>query len=927
LMARQSQADPLNLTAPDNLAYVIYTSGSTGTPKGALLPHRGLCNISEAQVRTFGLGPDDRVLQFASISFDASTFEIVMALRAGVILCLGERERLLPGPALIRFLQEMAITLVTLPPSALAPLPEEALPALRIITVAGEACSAELVMCWGKAHQFFNLYGPTEGTIWTTTGEYLGDGHAPPIGRPIINTQVYVLDRHLQPVPVGVPGELYIGGAGLARGYLGRPELTAERFIANPFSEGGTRLYRTGDLARYLPDGNLEFMGRVDHQVKVRGFRIELGEIEAVLGAHPGVQECCVVVREDHPGEKRLVGYYVAGAAVVEPEALRGYLRSKLPEYMVPGAWVGLEALPLTPNGKVDRKGLPAPERGGAEGAYEAPRTPTEELLAGIWGEVLRHERVGRQDNFFALGGDSILSIQIVARAQQAGLRLTPRQLFQYQSIAELAAVVGMGPRLESEQGVVSGAVPLTPIQGWFFEQGLAEPHHFNQAFLLEVGPEFAPAWVQRVVGQLLVHHDALRLRFMRQGEQWCQVHAAPEGPVSFAVVDLSGLGSAQQRAALEAVAAGQQASLNLAEGPLLRVVLFKRGAKRPGRLLLVIHHLVVDGVSWRVLLDDFQRAYEQLSRGEALVLAPKTTSFKAWAQRLQAYAQAPAVGAELDYWQQVAGEVASLPQDYAVEPQANTVAAAAEVGVALSAEHTRALLQEVPPVYHTRINDVLLTALVQSFARWTGQSALLVDLEGHGREELFEGVDLSRTVGWFTTLFPVRVALEGQGLGEALKSVKEQLRAIPHGGIGYGVLRYLHPDAQVRAQLQALAQAQVSFNYLGQLDAMVSDTGLLGPTPESSGPPHGPRGQRAHLLDINGFVVGGQLQLQWTYSTRVHRRATVERLAQGFLDALQALIAHCQSPEAGGFTPSDFPLARLNAQTLNKLSTLLEDD
>ncbi|MGH8535950.1 MAG: condensation domain-containing protein [Gammaproteobacteria bacterium] len=637
--------------------------------------------------------------------------------------------------------------------------------------------------------------------------------------------------------------------------------------------------------------------------------------MEAVLGEHPGVQEACVVVGEDHPGEKRLVAYYVG--AGVEPEALRGYLRAKLPEYMVPGALMGLVALPLNPNGKVDRKALPVPERGGATEAYEAPRTPTEELLAGIWAEVLRQERVGRRDNFFALGGDSILSIQIVARAQQAGLHVTLKQLFQYQSIAELGAMVGIGPGREAEQGVVSGEVPLTPIQRWFFEQHQPEPQHFNQAVLLEVGAELKPSEVQRVVRHLLAHHDALRLRFIPEAGGWRQVHAGLEGAVPFAVVDLSGLAHVQQRLALEAVAEVQQASLDLSTGPLLGVVLFQLGPRRPGRLLIVIHHLAVDGVSWRILLEDFQHAYGQLSRGEAIQVPPKTTAFKAWAERLGAYRHSAAVRAELDYWRGVCQEVVPLPRDYPTEPEANTVAAAAEVGVALSAEQTRALLQEVPPVYHTQINDVLLTALVGSFGRWTGQSALLLDLEGHGREELFEGVDLARTVGWFTSLFPVRLKLETEEPGVALKAVKEQLRAIPRAGIGYGVLRYLRPDPAVRAALHGLPQAEVSFNYLGQLDPMLSDGSLFGPAPEGSGPPHSPRGQRPHLLDINGFVAGGRLQLQWTYSTRAHRRATVERLARGFLEALEALIAHCQSPEAGDYTPSDFPEINLNQEQL----------
>src|SRR5918996_4601570 len=643
----------MGVVSPEHLAYVIYTSGSTGRPKGVMIPHRAICNHMVWMQSLFPLTEADKVLQKTPFSFDASIWEFYAPLLTGaqlVMACPGGHQDAL---YLAEVMAEQQITALQLVPSLLQSLLEEgtleSCHCLRRLFCGGEALPLALQARFFACHgaELHNLYGPTEATIDATSWRCERESHLPiaPLGRPIANTQAYLLDRQLQPVPIGVPGELYIGGAGLARGYLHRPELTPEKFLPHPFSEApGARLYRSGDLARYLLDGNLEFLGRIDQQVKVRGFRIELGEIEACLGGHPGVEDVVVLAREDQPGEKRLVGYVVG--AEVEPDALRGYLQGKLPPYMVPSAFVVLEALPLTPNGKVDRKALPAPEWGGAEGAYEAPGTPTEELLAGIWAEVLRVERVGRQDNFFALGGDSILSLQIISRAQQAGLQLTPRQLFQHQSIAELAAVAGVGPGLEAEQGVVSGGVPLTPIQRWFFEQGLPEPQHFNQSVLLEVGAELEPGWVQRVVRELLVQHDALRLRFSPEGGQWRQVNAGLEEGVPFGVVDLSGLGIEEQPAVLEGVAAAQQGSLNLEVGPLLRVVLFQLGAGRPGRLLMVVHHLAVDGVSWRVLLEDFQRAYEQRSRGEAIELPPKTTAFKAWAARLMGYGHSAAVRA-----------------------------------------------------------------------------------------------------------------------------------------------------------------------------------------------------------------------------------------------------------------------------------------
>ena len=936
-IANERVENPTSRALADNLAYVMYTSGSTGRPKGTSIMHRSVVRLVK-ETNYAELSGEEVLLQFAPISFDAATLELWGSLLNG--------GRLVVFPAYIPSLEELGgvlqqhqVTLLWLTAGLFHQMVEQRLEGLRGVRqllAGGDVLSVPHVrkaLAALEGGQLINGYGPTENTTFTCCypiTEVGQSGASIPIGRPIANTQVYILDRRLRPVPIGVPGELYIGGDGLARDYFHRPDLTAEKFLPHLFSEApGGRLYKTGDLVRYLPEGHLEFLGRLDHQVKVRGFRIELGEIEACLGGHPGVQEAVVLAREDSPGEKRLVAYVVAqeGPAPSGSE-LRGFVRERLPEYMVPSAFMALPALPLTPNGKVDRKALPAPEgRGVAEG-YVPPCTPTEELLAGIWAEVLRQERVGRHDNFFALGGDSILSIQIVARAQQAGLQLMPKQLFQHQSIAELAAVAGTGPQVAAEQGVVSGPVPLTPIQRWFFEQGLPAPQHFNQAFLLEVGSELEPKWVRRVVRQLLVHHDALRLRFTPEGSGWRQVQAGLEEAVPFAVVDLSELGVEEQPAALEGVAAEQQGSLDLSSGPLLRVVLFKLGAQRPGRLLLVVHHLAVDGVSWRVLLEDFQRAYQQLRWGQALQLPPKTTAFKAWAERLWGYGRSEAVREELDYW--LGGSrrgVRPLPRDYASDPEANTVASAGHVVVALSEEQTRALLQEVPPVYHTQINDVLLTALVQSFRRWTGAGSLLLDLEGHGREELFAEVDLSRTVGWFTSLFPVCLELGAEPPGEALKAVKEQLRRIPNKGIAYGVLRYLYPEAEVRAVLQALPPPEISFNYLGQLDQALSESSLFRPARESSGPPQSPLGRRPHLLNVNGWVAEGRLHLQWSYSQRVHRGATVEQLAQAFLEALEAVIVHCRSPEAGGFTPSDFPLARLEAQTLNKLSVLLERD
>jgi len=934
-IARKSDENMIHEVKPDHLAYIIYTSGSTGKPKGAMNTHRGICNRLLWMQDTYQLGHADRVMQKTPFSFDVSVWEFFWPLLAGACLVVAQPEGHKNSAYLVKTIVEQYITTMHFVPSMLQVFVEE-----RQV----EACqSLKRVICSGEAlpfdlqERFFarlgaelhNLYGPTEAAVDVTSWacQRASRRQTVPIGHPIANLQIYLLDRALNPSPAGVPGELYIGGVGLARGYFDRPALTAEKFIPCPFSqEPGARLYRTGDLAHYLPDGAIEFLGRVDHQVKIRGFRIELGEIEAALTQYPAVRETVVLAREDTPGRKQLVAYVVAsqeqGPTVSK---MHRFLRQKLPDYMVPSAFVTLEALPLTPNGKVDRKALPATEgiRPELAEAFVVPRTPTEKVLAGIWADILGLERIGIHDNFFELGGDSILSIQIVARANQAGLRFTPRQIFEHQTIAEMAAVAETTPEIQAEQGLVTGKVPLTPIQRWFFDQALADPHHFNQAMLLEVRQPLKTPLLDKALQQLLLHHDGLRLRFEYKASGWQQINAGSDGTVPFTCIDLSALQEVAQSAAIEREATRLQASLNLSAGPLMRVALFDLGEQRPGRLLIVIHHLAVDGVSWRILLEDLETAYRQLSRGEAITLPPKTTSFKQWAERLVAHARSEKVKQELDKWLVKPSQtIPPLPVDHPGGD--NTAASTQTMSVASSVEETQALLREVPRAYRTQINDVLLTALAQAFAQWTGQDALLVDLEGHGREDIFDEINLSRTVGWFTSVFPVRLDLEeAQEPKKALKLVKEQLHRIPHRGINYGVLRYLSESAQ----LWDLPQSEVIFNYLGQLDQVLPESSAFELAPESKGPHQSPRGKRRYLLEINGSIKGGQLQLDWTYSENVHRRSTIERLAQEFVKRLRAIIAHCQSPEAGGYTPSDFPDVELTQEKLDKaLAEILLD-
>jgi amino acid adenylation domain-containing protein/non-ribosomal peptide synthase protein (TIGR01720 family) len=549
-----------------------------------------------------------------------------------------------------------------------------------------------------------------------------------------------------------------------------------------------------------------------------------------------------------------------------------------------------------------------------------APRTPIERTLERIWAGLLRVERIGIHDNFFAAGGDSILSLQVVARAHQAGIHLTPKQLFQHQTIAELAAVAESAAPAMAEQGIVTGEVPLTPIQRWFFELDLPDPHHWNQAFVLETREPLAPALLAEAARHLFRHHDALRLRFTRVAEGARQANAGAEAPPEVPYRDLSTLNENDQAQAIAVAAARLQSSLDLAEGPLLRLALFDLGPGRPGRLVIVIHHLAVDGVSWRILLEDLELACRQLAGGEAVRLPAKTTAFRAWAHRLAEYARSEEPRQDLAYWlDEGRAQAGRLPLD--MPGGDNLEISARSVFVALEEGETRSLLQEVPKAYRTQINDVLVTALSQALARWTGARALRIDLEGHGREDLVEGADLSRTVGWFTSLFPVVLRLEDARVpGEALRSIKEQLRRVPRHGITYGLLRYLGGDAEIAARLRGLPQAEVTFNYLGQFDQSLPDESPFGLARQDAGPAHGPRGRRSHLIEIDGFIASGRLQLRFTYSEACHRRATIERLTDHYMEALRGLITHCLSPEAHWATPSDFPLADLDQRELEQL-------
>nr|QEO73592.1 condensation domain-containing protein [uncultured bacterium] len=882
-------------TAAANLAYAIYTSGSTGRPKGVLVPHRGIVNRLCWMQTEYRLDGDDRVLQKTPSSFDVSVWEFFWPLTVGATLVLarpgGHRE----PDYLARLIRDERITTVHFVPSMLREFLAEpdldGLTALRRVICSGEALPAELR---DRAHELLdadlhNLYGPTEASVDVTHWKCLPGVTPVPIGEPVWNTRVYVLDHALRPVPAGVPGELYLAGVQLARGYHGRPGLTAERFVADPFGDPGDRMYRTGDLVRWRGKA-LEYLGRTDHQVKIHGFRVEPGEIEAVLTAHPDVAQATVIVREDRPGDRRLVAYLVpVNDGTPSDEELRAFLSGQVPGYLVPSAFVPLDEMPLTPSGKTDRRALPEPVSARSSGAgHVAPRTPVETRLAGIWAEVLGIERIGVHDNFFDLGGDSILSLQVVAMARRAGLHVMSREMFLRQTIAELATVV-TAAEAGTGRAPVSGDVPLTPIQRWFFEDFADNPAHFNQSVFAEVAHDVNEGALRQAVEALLEHHDALRLRFTRSGGQWAQHNAVSEDGAVFEHVNLSTVDESDQDRAMREAALAAQRGFRLDTGPLIRILLFTLGAGRGPRLLIVAHHLVVDGVSWRILMTDLETAYGQASRGEPIDLGPRTTSFQEWAQRLAEHAANGGFEHELDHWSSVCSDQAtSIPVD-ATGP--NTVGATDSVSAGLTAQETQALLQRVPAIHRTQINEVLLSALGRVLAGWTGRERVVIAMEGHGREDIFDDVDLSRTVGWFTTLFPVGLTVPAEAdWSDVIRTVKRQVRAVPGRGLGYGALRYLTEPGPA-GTLAGAPRPAVIFNYLGQFEPGTAGNGLLGADLPSIGEDQDPSAPWQWLLEVTGSVHGGQLEFSWTYSTAIHRVETVRGLADGLVEALRQIL------------------------------------
>ena len=929
------QAPIVNID-PQWPAYIIYTSGSTGKPKGVCVSHAQVMRLFTACAEHVDFKPTDVWTLFHSFAFDFSVWELWGALLHGASCVVVPYWVSRSAKDFQQLIQQQKVTILSQTPSAFYQLQKQIISQksaalnLRYIVFGGEALDPARLDPWfaqfsDNNAQLINMYGITETTVHVTARRlYQHDCNTSlsNIGKPLNDLSTWVLDGLLQAVPVGVIGELYVGGTGVSQGYIGRASLSAERFIPDPFSKkAGARLYRTGDLVRYCEDGTLEYHGRCDKQVKLHGHRIETGEIEHALLQHPAVESTAVIIaHNEQQASAQLIAYWVGEQT--DNALLKAELEQQLPSYMVPQHIIHLDALPLTINGKLDYQALPAPDQPVLTENVSA-ETEVESQLLSIWCELLKVEKIGISDNFFALGGDSILSMQVVNRAQQQGIKITPKQLFEHQDIRSLARVAEY---IETNQITVStkmsGIVPFTPIQHWFFEQPLKNFNHWNQTLLLAMPQARDADILQRALVAVTEHHHSFRLRYSQQQGHWHQAYQEKAESVSFEIIDLTDLDKFQQQQMMVKQCQSAQQMLDIEHGPVFRALYFRCAPLQSNQLLLCAHHLIVDGVSWRIILEDMELAYQQLSNHSEIALPQKTHSFEQWSEQLIAYTAGESLQKQRNYWLNLPwASITALESD---QPLADNIEdGQAIIQGQLSTQETQDLLKKIPAVYGTQINDLLLTALAKCLLAETHGSVVHIDIEGHGREPLFDDLDISNTVGWFTSQYPVLLSLSGLGMGEDIKRVKELLRAIPQQGIGFGLLRHLDKTDN-REQFANLPKASLCFNYLGQFDASWANSSPLFASPDSVasqiGNQHAGNNPRYYDIDINIIVVGGELIIHWTYSPR-HSKQRIEKLANSYLQALRDLIAHCLSPTAGGFSPSDFPLAdQLDQQALDQL-------
>ncbi|WP_343834693.1 amino acid adenylation domain-containing protein, partial [Bacillus horti] len=926
------------ISTAQDLAYMMYTSGSTGIPKGVMIEHRSILNTLEALQVDYPLLSSDTYLLKTTFTFDVSVCELFGWIFGGGSLAILEAEAEKEPNRLVEAIQTYEVTHINFVPSLLTLLLQELsseqlkrMNSLRYVFVAGEAMNVQLVQQFYAVFpdkRLENLYGPTETTIYATQyslmagKEYL----KVPIGKPLANVEMLILDEHDQLSPIGVSGELCIGGAGLARGYFNNPKLTEEVFINHPF-KAREKLYRTGDLARWLPDGNIEYLGRLDYQVKVRGFRIELGEIEAKLLSHPNVLEAVVIDRKNESSLTELYAYYVSDNSLNQ-STVREYLYTRLPGYMVPAYFISMEKMPLSPNGKLDRKNLPQIDPSiQIQSESKKPRNEVEQALVNIWQDILGVENIGIEHHFFELGGDSIKAMKVASRLAKYKMRVEIKHILLQPTIAKLSSFVKLEDQV-IEQGAIYGNVRLTPIQRLFFDSCQTERQHFNQSVMLYASTGLEEKALHMSVQKVVEHHDALRMIYALKEKEVIQTNLSYQQDESvFEVISLQE--SKDTDIEIERLADGYQMSFNLEKGPLFKACLFK--TQVGDYLLLLAHHLVVDGVSWRIIIEDIALAYKQALNTKPLQLPEKTHSFKKWSEALHQYAKSDVLKTELSYWGNIEKiNNARLIPIQSTEVASNKIKDTSQLSVSFSPEKTQQLLKEVHTAFHTQIEDVLLTALGISLKKLTFQDQFLIFMEGHGRQEIAENLNVTRTVGWFTSLYPVALDMSAISINSfedtlpaQLMHIKEAQRSIPNKGIGYGLLKYL--TGKVEGDFTELSSIpEISFNYLGEFDHDIPND-VFELSSASTGKEASSEIERVTGIEMIGSIKNGSLTFHFIYNHHLYSEAQISRLSMEFQQELIRVVDFCIHLDERFHTPSDFPLANVSMEELMTLSDQIQ--
>ncbi len=886
------------------MAYMIYTSGSTGNPKGAINSHEAICNRLQWMQHAYPLDENDTVLQKTPYSFDVSVWEFFWPLQIGARLAIaapgGHKDPSYISHAITRH----GVTTLHFVPSVLVAFLDDpsagSCACIKQVFCSGEALSLSSVKRFLQLFpntKLFNLYGPTEAAVDVTAWTCNAAALTVPIGTPISNTKIYILDKAINPQPIGVPGELHIAGIALARGYNCRPALTAEKFIPDPYSgKPGQRMYKSGDNVYYSSDSNIQYLGRLDFQVKIRGLRIELGEINARIGNHPAVKESIVLVRDVDQEAKRLIAYVINEPMKnTTSDELYNYLREFLPEYMIPTSFIFMDSFPITANGKIDRKALPSPVAPRIQHTFTAPTNEIEYALAQIWCKALDKKQVGIHDNFFELGGDSILSFKIISAAAKQNIHLSPSHILMNQTIAKLAAYASGQSDIQAWQKQVTGAIPLTPVQRWFFDHFPNGNPHWNMAVSFEIRESLDLTVLERALTQLRNHHDMFRARFNKRDHLWTQSIATDEQNPVLKVYDPQRYAAGLQQALQEL-----QASLDLTNGPILRALLVRELGKLD-RLVCVVHHLAMDGVSWRIFEEDLSVLLEQSQHGQTNALPLKTTSFQDWSIALGKYALTD-VNRQKCYWEGIITRPnISLPLTSNGE---NDYASERIVSRCLTAEQTRVLIHEVPRQLNATVVDVLLAAFAETLSEWLGDGCVQVDMEGHGREDVFNGMNVSRTIGWFTSIFPTALNLNRTELNDRINYLKRMRQERPQNGIGYGLLRYL------TGTLGEPTTNDILFNYLGQFNP--SENSVLRMVHDDCGPCRAQNSRRTHIFEVNALVSGKQFRVDWHYSLNLHTSDLLEQLVDTFLAQLITLLEQVNPTALINFPNMDFTTEEL---------------